>query len=190
MQLNLLWTGREYHSLENCLFKTNRTGAEITAKIIGHYQTKIYQVEYRIQTNRRWQTLLLDINSRHSNKTQQIRLEGDGNGNWELNGQPADEFAGCIDVDIPLTPLTNTLPIRRLGLRQNQAKEIRVIYCDLLEGHIKPVCQRYNRLSASHYQYENVPNDFEAIIQVDEYGLVVDYPALFIRTAALKTTYR
>ena len=32
------------------------------------------------------------------------------------------------------------------------------------------------------YKFENVPNDFEAIITVDEWGLVVNYPELFVRT--------
>lgn len=190
MQRNLLWTGREYESLENCLINMGETGAEITSTIIGRYEEKIYQVHYRIQTNPDWETVWLEIESRHSNRPQKIRLEGDGTGHWRLNGQPAAEFSGCIDVDIPLTPLTNTLPIRRLRLAQNQSAEIRVIYCDLLADSIKPVHQRYTRRSETDYHYENVPNDFEATIQVDELGLVVDYPSLFVRTAVLSTSYR
>lgn len=190
MQFNLLWTGREYYSIENCLIEIPGTGAEITSTIIGCYEEKIYQVDYRIQTNQNWETVLLEIKSRHSNQTQQIRLEGDGHGNWQLNGQPANEFSGCIDVDLPLTPFTNTLPVRRLRLRPNQSREIQVIYCDLLAGQLKPVRQRYTRFSDTAYQYENVPNNFEAIIQVDEFGLVVDYPELFVRTAVLNANFR
>ncbi|GAB3337042.1 putative glycolipid-binding domain-containing protein [Larkinella ripae] len=189
MQQNLLWTGREYDSLENCLVELGETGAEITSTIIGRYGEKIYQVDYRIRTNQQWETLALELKSRHSNQTQVIQLESDGTGNWWLNGEKADEFAGCIDVDIPLTPFTNTLPIRRLNLRPGQTQEIRVLYCDLLEWQLKPVRQLYTCLSETEYQYENVPNDFEATIQVDEFKLVVDYPQLFVRTAVLPTAY-
>jgi hypothetical protein len=51
---------------------------------------------------------------------------------------------------------------------------------------IKPVNQKYTRLSGNEYHYENIPNDFEATIQTDEFGFVVDYPGLFVRTAAVR----
>jgi len=189
MQTNLIWTGREYYSLENCLVNVTATGSEITSTIIGFYKGKIYRVEYLIKTNRNWETVFFEINSRHSNQTQLIAFEGDGKGNWMSNGKKAEQFSGCIDVDIPLTPFTNTLPINRLNLNQNQAQETKVIYCDLLEQQIKPVRQKYTCLSDTEYHYENVPNDFEATIQVDESRLVVDYPSLFVRKTALKSNY-
>jgi hypothetical protein len=189
MQTNLLWTGREYYSLENCLVDVQSAGTEIISTIIGKYKEKIYKVEYLIKTNHDWETILLEIHSRHSDKTQSIRLQGDGKGNWTGNNENADQFKGCIDVDISLTPFTNTLPIKRLRLDQDQSKEIQVIYFDLLEGQIKPVRQKYTCLSKTKYHYGNVPNDFEATIEVDEEMFVVDYPSLFFRTAALLTNY-
>ncbi|WP_207512974.1 putative glycolipid-binding domain-containing protein [Longitalea luteola] len=189
MQTNILWAGREYHSLENCLIDTGETGSEITATIVGSYQGKIYQVTYHIKTNDHWETRFVAITSRHSNETQTIRLEGDGKGNWTLDGKEAAQFNGCIDIDISLTPFTNTLPIRRLRLHQHQEEDIQVIYCDLMERRILPVRQRYRRLSATEYRYQNIPNDFEADIVVDESGFVVDYPTLFVRSAAIKTAY-
>jgi hypothetical protein len=165
------------------------TGSEITSTIIGHYERRIYKIDYRIITNHNWETVFFEINSRHSDQVQLMKFEGDGKGNWTSNGKPADDLKGCIDIDIPLTPFTNTLPINRLKLNPGQEKVIRVVYLDLLEQQIKPVRQKYNRLSVTEYQYENIPNDFEAKIQVDESGFVVDYPVLFVRTATLKTNY-
>lgn len=186
MQTNILWTGREYYSLENCVVDDQENSAVISSTIIGSYDHKLYKVEYHIRTNAGWQTVLLEITSQVSNKTQMIKLEGDGNGNWTYNGKAAEHFKDCIDVDIAVTPFTNTLPIRRLQLQQGQSQEINVIYCDLLNQVIKPVRQKYTRLSGNEYQYENIPNDFEATIRVDESGLVVDYPGLFVRTAAVR----
>jgi hypothetical protein len=107
-----------------------------------------------------------------------------------MDGKKADQFSGCTDVDIPLTPFTNTLPINRLKLAEGEEHQIKVIYLDLLEQQISPVKQKYIRLSKTEYHYENVPNDFEAKIDVDELGFVVNYPSLFVRTAQLKTDYR
>ena len=169
--------------------KITAGGSEITSTIVGYYKQKIYRVEYQIITNQDWETVFFQIDSRHSNQHQLVRFEGDGNGNWKSNGKKAEQFNGCIDIDIPLTPFTNTLPIRRLRLSQHQAQEIEVIYCDLLEQQIRPVRQKYTCLSGTAYHYENIPNDFEATILVDELGLVIDYPSLFVRKAALKTNY-
>ena len=189
MQINLLWTGREYYSLENCLVNITPAGGEINSTIVGLYEGNIYKVSYTIKTNEHWQTIFLAIDSQQNNKTDHTQLEGDGNGNWLYNGKKAEQYNGCIDIDIPLTPFTNTLPIRRLALHQNESSEIHVIYCDILAEQITPVCQKYTRISDAAYHYENVPNDFEATIQVDEFGLVVDYPQLFVRTSALITWY-
>lgn len=187
METNILWTGREYYSLEHCVVRTTGAGSEIASTIIGYYEEQIYKTEYLIKTNEHWEVLFIEINSRHGNRRQKLVFESDGKGNWKSNGKKRNEFDGCIDVDIPLTPFTNTLPIRRLQLKEDESAEISVIYFDLLEQNIKPDRQKYTCLSSTEYRYENIPNDFEATLQVDNLGLVMDYPRLFFRTAALTT---
>ncbi len=189
MQTNLLWSGREYYSLENCLADITADGLTVNSTIIGYYKEKIYRVGYRVKTNNLYETVYLEINSWHDNNMQQLKFNGDGKGNWTSEGKVLEQFTGCIDVDIPLTPFTNTLPIKRLALSDGQSQEIKVIYCDILEAMIKPVRQKYTCLSATSYHYENVPNDFEATIQVDESRFVVDYPSLFVRKAVLQSHY-
>jgi hypothetical protein len=189
MQRNLLWSGREYYSLENCVVNTTKAGSEINSTIIGQYVGKIYKVEYQIRTNQDWETVFVEIKSQHSNRREHFVFESDGKGNWMNDGNPARDVKGCIDIDIPLTPFTNALPIRRLNLSQNTTQQIRVIYFDLLEQQVRPVHQKYTRLSNTSYRYENVPNDFEATIEVDDFGFVVNYPLLFVRRATLETNY-
>ena len=189
MQVNLLWTGQEYYSLENCIVNTTNTGTEINSVIIGMYEQKIYRLDYSIKTNRNWETISLEIKTQIADNRKKITFTSEENGNWTKNGAPAHEFKGCTEVDIPLTPFTNTLPINRLKLPVNESQEIKVIYCDVLNQEIKPVRQKYTRLSETEYKYENVPNDFEAVITVDELGLVVDYPELFIRTHRQESNY-
>ena len=189
MQTNLLWSGREYYSLENCLANIKADGVLVKSTILGCYEEKIYRVEYVIKANKLWETIYFEINSWHDNKTQLLKFNGDGKGNWTSNGECEDKFAGCIDVDIPLTPFTNTLPIKRLNLSKDQSQEIKVIYCDVLAGSIKPVSQKYTCIAYTLYHYENVPNDFDATIRVDNFGFVVDYPYLFVRKAALNSHY-
>lgn len=189
MQTNILWTGREYYSLENCLIHSTENGSEINSVIIGTYESKIYRVEYKIKTNENWETVFFEIKSQHSNKTEHLKFESDGKGNWYRDNKKVNQYNRCIDIDIPLTPFTNTLPIKRLNLEQGEEQQIYVMYVDILEGQIKPVHQKYTRLSQTEYQYENVPNDFEAKITVDDFGLVNDYPGLFVRKAIQECNY-
>ena len=189
MQTNILWTGIEYHSIENCVVDRTPEGAVIRSTIIGVYEGKVYEVQYRIHTNKDWETVLVELNAKHSNRQQQTLLEGDGKGNWMMNGTQAAAFNGCIDVDIPLTPFTNTLPINRLRLKEGDEQQISVIYLDILEWNTRAVNQKYTRLSDTSYHYQNVPNDFEATIETDAQGLVIDYPSLFTRSAAVESNY-
>jgi hypothetical protein len=184
MPTNLLWTGIEYHSMENCFIDISATGSKTTSTNIGYYDNKIYKVTYRIITNQNWETVFLEINTRLNNENRVVQFEGDGKGNWTNGDLKIDFLTGCIDVDISLTPFTNTLPIRRLNLKENETATINVIYFDILNHQIKPVPQRYTRISSTEYHYQNVVDDFEATIRVDESGLVIDYPSLFTRTAA------
>ncbi|OQP68587.1 hypothetical protein A4R26_01955 [Niastella populi] len=90
--------------MENCLIESLSIGANITSTIVGTYEGKIYKVEYHIKTNERWEAVVLEINCLYSKQVQIIKFAGDGRGNWTHNGKKAEQFNGCIDVDIPLTP--------------------------------------------------------------------------------------
>lgn len=189
MQTNIIWTGIEYNSVENCLINITGRGTTIRSVITGLYDNKIYIIEYEIHTNAHWETTLVEIYARHSNREQQIILSSNTNGDWLMNGEKNPAFTGCIDVDIPLTPFTNTLPVNRLHLKDNEEKQINVIYLDMLEWNVRTVQQRYIKRSANIYHYENIPNDFEADIEIDEHGFIKNYPSLFKRSAALSSSY-
>lgn len=189
MQTNLLWTGHEYYSLENCLLNCTDNGSQINSVIVGQYMDSIYRVEYDIITNRNWETTFVKIKSQQNNQFEDFTLESNGKGHWKLGGKSNAEFEGCLDVDISLTPFTNTLPINRLMLNVNENRDTKVIYIDLLQQKVTPVRQKYIRLSDTQYRYENIPNDFEATITVDDLGLVLNYPSLFVRTNRLDTDY-
>jgi hypothetical protein len=127
--------------------------------------------------------LFFEIHSRINGQVQHLTFESDGAGHWKSGDRDATQFQGCIDIDIPLTPFTNTLPINRLNMPIGSERQIQVFYIDLLEGRLSALDQKYIRREAHLYHYENIPNDFEADIEVDAEGLVIDYPALFKRTA-------
>ena len=188
MQTNILWSGVEYYSLENCIIDSSDAGIVVTSTIVGSYHEKIYRVEYVIKLNSAWETQHCFLEFQYENEIRKLEfLNNDGK--WSLNGKYKAEFDGCTDVDIPLTPFTNSLPINRLKLCQSEEREINIVYIDLLENSMRHVKQKYRKISSGVYKYENIPNDFETEIKVDEEGFVVDYPELFIRKARMTSNY-
>lgn len=190
MQKNILWTGIEYNSLENCILTISDNGSAINSSIIGVYASELYRIEYRIRTNQYWETTFFEIKSQLHNTVEIIDFRKEGKESWYVNGEPDEKFNGCIDIDISLTPFTNTLPINRLKLSEKESAQIKVLYVDVLGRKLMPVQQKYTKVSQTEYTYENVPNDFEAIISVDDLGLVVEYPGLFKRTYITESNYR
>ncbi len=110
-------------------------------------------------------------------------LGADGTGRWgEMNGAHRHDLAGCTDIDLPVTPFTNSIPIRRLGLDVGGEAEVTAAMVDVETLGVVPVRQRYQRLTARRFEYANLDSGYAVELDVDEYGLVHDYPDLYRRT--------
>jgi hypothetical protein len=179
---DILWKGIKYNSLENCIVTIQNDQQKINSTINGDYDKILYKINYEISTTLTWETVYFEINAQLNEQVKNLRLEKAGHGRWLVNGVPAANFKDCIDIDISLTPFTNSLPVNRLDLNIGETKLIHVLYFDVFNWTIQPVQQRYTRVADLTYQYENVPNDFEALVIFDEEGIVVSYPGLFERT--------
>jgi hypothetical protein len=81
-----------------------------------------------------------------------------------------------------MTPFTNTLAIRRLGLKVGQAAEIKVAYVLVPELRLRAAPQRYTRLAERRWRFDGLDLDFTADLTVDADGFVVEYPGLFRRS--------
>ncbi|MCU1391972.1 MAG: hypothetical protein JWM34_400 [Ilumatobacteraceae bacterium] len=111
-------------------------------------------------------------------------LGTDGHGRWgEMNGAHRPELDGCVDLDLPCTPFTNTLPIRRLPLRVGDTADITVAYVDVETLDVRPDHQRYTRVDTHRWRFEQLETGWHQEFEVDEHGLVRDYPTLFRRVA-------
>jgi hypothetical protein len=111
-----------------------------------------------------------------------LLLESDGLGRWSCESNVIAELNGAIDIDISATPFTNMLPIRRLRLKENQAKEISVVYITVPELSVSIARQRYTCLIPKRrYRFEQIDTGFVREIETDENGLLLVYPGLFKR---------
>ncbi|RKE57396.1 putative glycolipid-binding domain-containing protein [Sphingobacterium detergens] len=178
----VLWQGVAFHSLEYFNIQENNDHYVVVSKIIGSYRKKIYSVSYQLMINKQWEVEEFLIDS-EVNMTKNTLTGKKTTTNWEINHFDNPDFMGFQYIDISLTPFTNTLPINNLQLKIGNSKEIDIIYIDLINNDITPVRQRYTRTDLHEYLYENIVSDFTARIQVDENGLVLNYPGLFKKIA-------
>jgi hypothetical protein len=85
---------------------------------------------------------------------------------------------GAVDVDLGVTPSTNTLPIRRLGLEIGEHADLVVAWVRFPDLAVERSDQRYTRLAENTYRYAS--GSFSRDIEADDLGLVTSYPDLFV----------
>jgi len=84
------------------------------------------------------------------------------------------------------TPLTNTLPVKRLQLAAGQPREFDVAWVRLRDLRVLRARQQYTRLdtdagAARQVRYRSVDSGFTADLALDSDGLVIDYPPHWTR---------
>jgi len=178
--MKIIWKGIIYNSLEYFTLTRQENIFIVKSKIIGTYEDKMYVVAYNLLIDSEWKVQNFEIEYEVNNIKKKITGEKIDN-RWKMNGLINPTYTDFDFIDISLTPFTNTLPIRNLNLEIGEEQEVNVIYINILDNYTKPLKQKYRKKSERIYKYENVPNDFEADISVDEFGLVIFYPLLFER---------
>jgi hypothetical protein len=99
-----------------------------------------------------------------------------------MNGAHRTELDGCYDVHLGCTPFPLTVPIRRLPLLEGHTAEIPVVVIDPETLDVQPELHRYTRLASHRWQLD-VDGKGAVEFDVDEHGLVLDYPAGFRRAS-------
>lgn len=175
---NIIWKGYAYASKEHCSIAIGGNEILINGKIKSRPADLDLTVSYSLRLNTTWETQSVRIAGTFDNKAfdYDFQREGQTWTNWD-----GTELSGGLEPDISLTPLTNTLAIRRLKMQVGQSAEIAVLYFDLAERVVDIRSQRYTRIGDRQYRFETVPADFEAVIDVDDDNLVTQYPELFTR---------
>jgi hypothetical protein len=102
-------------------------------------------------------------------------------GTWAIDGDARPDLAGCVDIDIMVTPFTNSLPIHRLAFQPDQPQTIQAAYVRLPDLTVEPAAQDYTQLGPNRFRYRSQSSGFTAELTVDSNGLVVDYPPIWRR---------
>ena len=185
MEREVIWVPWEGPGLEHLRLVTSNGGVVANGLVIGLEGGRPFRIGFEVRCDGRWR--VREVRAAAPDLERPVlELLADGEGRWKRrSGEPVPELDGCIDVDISATPFTNTLPIRRLGLRPGDSAEVDVAYVRVPGLLVGPEKQRYGCLEAredgGHYRFEALPSGFTAELPVDADGLVIDYPGLFRR---------
>lgn len=171
---------------------------------LGTSRAAAYATAWALRTGPGWVTEHLDVSVRGFGWSRHLDLVRTPDGAWRADvresGTPPSGLAGpgiadpasldgALDCDIALCPVTNTMPILRLGLlgERPPAGETRLVmaWVDLPSLAVLRSDQVYaarEPLDPTTGQgvvtYTSATRDFTADLTVDADGLVVDYPHL------------
>lgn len=173
------WEGFET-GIEHLDIRRESNGIVVAGIIAGSDEDAgSYALSYGLAIDEAWRVRDAEFSLTSGSR---LHLESDGRGSWRTNGQERPDLKGCIDIDIQASPLTNTLPIRRLALDRGQSADIRVAYIRVPSLAVEPAGQRYTALEpGSLYRFESLESGFKADLPVDREGFVMNYPRLFRR---------
>ena len=171
---------------------------------LGTSRTTDYVTSWALETGPGWVTSRLSVAVDGRGFTRWLVLTRDGHGRWaaesythgddRFHDEPmaapgiADpgSLDGALDCDLALCPVTNTMPILRLGaLGGLEETELTMAWVDLPSLAVVASRQAYSAAEPfdagagrSVVRYRSVGSGFTADLGVDEDGLVIDYPRL------------
>ena len=166
-RVDVVWERWEGHGMEHACVAVGPDGVFADSDLLTPDNVHAH---FRVRCDAQWRTRHVDVTVLEP-EPRVLRLEADGEGHWV----DRPELDGCIDVDIFPSPLTNSLPIRRLGA----GAETTAAWVQIPELTVEPLPQRYTPLAGgARWRYEALSSGFTTEFDVDADGLVVDYPGL------------
>lgn len=193
MKLSRRWRWADRPGLES--LEISLDGDEVVADgaVLVVLDSVPTEIRYRLAYDREWRFLRGTIRTRAvsggaegTERTLEIAREAAAGGDpeWRIDGEPRPDLAGCTDIDLMVTPFTNTPPLRAHPLAPGEARSLRVAWVRWPGLEVVPVEQEYRRLggdapetddSPERYRYRNLDSGFEGELTVDDALLVIDY---------------
>jgi hypothetical protein len=177
---SVLWRGVDPFSAE--LFRITRGDRswDLHGLVLADLPRGGTEIRYLLRVDELWRSHRLRVETTGAH-TATLDLVGDGHGSWTVDGRRAADLDGCLDVDVGISPATNTLPIRRLAPAVGRPVIVPVAWVRFPELTVELDRQTYERLDERRWMFRS--EGFEAELEVDDEGLVVRYADLWFRVS-------
>jgi hypothetical protein len=191
----LAWAKEEPVGAEFALAtRTRRRLRAVGVAVHGH--PRPYRLDSRLQTDAGFGTARLRVVARGAGWRRELILARPRAGAWTIAARAAGEvglpppggdaaaLGGAADCDLGLSPLTNTLPVLRLGLLGGgRPHDLLVAWVSVPDLAVRPSAQRSTPRGADArgrpvVRYEDADGGFAAELSFDPDGSVLHYPGL------------
>ncbi|MGZ5233155.1 MAG: putative glycolipid-binding domain-containing protein [Burkholderiales bacterium] len=187
LDLTRIWRRIGLKGLEHLTLKQVEGGYRADSVLSVEVDLGGVTCEYHFDLDEGWRTKTFTLTQSQAGEDHSLLIDRAGGSEWKVNGAIRPDLNGCLDLDLTVSPFTNTLAIRQLNLAPNEAKEIAAVYVDIPSLEVTLARQRYQRLDANdpplRFLYSGLDSGFIEEITVDEHGLVERYPRFAERIA-------
>lgn len=179
----VLWENqdKETHGLEYFQLVELESGYVLAGDVVMLLEGQPAHIRYQVECDAAWRTQRVTIKQQYAGQTKYLFLKVTAGQVW-CNGDVIEPLGdGLYDVDLEITPATNTLPMRRLNLQTGESQATTALWVRFPDLRLERLEQRYTRLDDSHYHYQAPDLDFEAVLTVDEACVMIEYEGLWRR---------
>jgi hypothetical protein len=188
----LVWSGVEEWLAESAVVELAGDGLRAAGTQLGAEPIP-FRVDYRLEAPG-FVTRELELTATAEAWRRQLLVRHDGDGAWSAEvddygavpGGPWDgslpDLSEARDIDIENSPLTNTMPILRHGLRSGGERDFVMAFVTMPGLRVEASPQRYEHVrttgAGAVVRYLSRDGDFTSELELDEDGLVELYPRL------------
>ena len=184
-----LWRNLLVPGMDCCTLQHISQGWRLEGSVVQLFEGQPGKASYQVECDDLWRTRAvlteLDIGGVHRSLHLTV-----AEGHWYAGPEEQIALRNCVDIDLGLTPATNTLPIRRATLAIGEHRDVVAAWISFPALRIEPLFQRYTRLEAMRYRYETFDNGdmsgepaFSVELSVDHDGLVQEYSGWWERVS-------
>ena len=135
-------------------------------------ESEAWGIRYSLTLDEEWATRSAHVVGQSASGAHEVRLEGDGSGEWLVDNEPAPQLSGCFDVDLEASACTNALSVHRLGLRVGERADAPAAYVRAPTLRVERLEQSYVRLESddvesARYDYAAPAFDLTAVLTYD-----------------------
>jgi uncharacterized protein len=170
---------------ESVFFTTMPGGHRVAGGSAGVEEGQAWAVRYAIELDEGWRTRTAQVSGASALGEHDVRLEGEGDGRWWVDGEAAPGLDGCFDVDLEPSACTNSFPVRRLRLRVGESAAAPAAYVRSFDLRVERLEQDYARVDDAgghqRYDYRSPAFGLACVLVYDASGLALDYPGIATR---------
>src|SRR5215831_17781007 len=176
---SIIWERLDYPGHEASRVEQRQNGWFLQGTAVFHFERQPCRLDYTIQCDHEWRTEEVTVDGWLGNDVVRHEITVDSSRRWHFDGRATSDLEGCVDIDLGFSPLTNTLPIRRLTLEFGASAQVCAAWLPVPGFEVRPLEQVYSLLDVSRYRYESGGGRFAADLDVDAEGLVIEYPGFW-----------